>query len=701
MSAAGEALRVRQSRAISGALLIGSALSLACASPSSTLPPPAEPALAAPSTPSGPVSPPGPAAAPLPLEELEKLTTAAELEPHVRDRRVEARRIIAKRLANLGGSGSEPLLATLANDRDLLVTAYAITGLAALADASAQKTVASTLGRRSATEQDELLVVMRDQLGGTGLLALTLGLPRPPEQRWNRQKAIFDALDQLHDPRAADSLVRFVASRPHPHYAFRAAAELAQLGDPRAVPYLAERLRKNPLTLYSSNTDWEAALKRDDNERVSAARSIADLAAIHPDRVENFRGEAESALLFWATDMPSPHANAMRALAALGSKNTLPELGAWAFPSAPLPKEGQQPPMLEEWVIAESAQRYLGQLREKGSFTALLGSLKARPPRVDVSMGGLLTGNVALLGMSLRALAMGAAEGLSEWGDPKAFPTLLAHARDPMNNEDSRLEACLALAWVARERDTQRLIDEVYRANKDTAADHFRRVCLLEGLARRATHVEGPLLLALLEAHVSDNERSAAARGIARAGIDAQFEQALLLRAQYELAGNDAVLALVLAGSPEAVALSLGRHVQRVIEARMRIAQGIKLALEYLSQEDVDRGFLFNVIRNADAAKTAGHVWVESAVAKALARVVYDNGPHSLTRPVLRYRLYQMAQSKRATERQRAMRALWYFRERGTLLALGNSANPDAAFARAQAELLFEPLAPCEECPSD
>lgn len=629
--------------------------------------------------------------APLDLDELEKLTTPAELKPHVSDERAEARRIVAKRLAQIGGSDSEPLLATLADDRDLLVAVHALTALAAPADARAQATVARAVGRRSVTEQDELVAVMRDQIGGTGVLALTLGLPRDPKQRWYRQKKIFDALQQLHDPRAADGLVRFIASAPHPHYAYRAAAELAELGDPRAVPHLVRRLRQDPFKIYSGNTDWEEALKRDDNERVSAARAIADLAALHSDRPDSLWGEAERGLLFWARELPSPHANAMRALAALGSKHALPELRQWAFPNAALPKEGQQPPMPEEWIIAQIAQRYVGQMRDKDSFTELLVNLKARPAQFDASMSALLAGNNAILGMSLRALGIGAAQGLSEWGDSKTVPALLAYMRDPANNEQSRFEACIALAWVGQAPDTERFIDEVYRARKDTTADHFRRVCLLEGLARRATHVKGPRLLALLERQVPDNERSAAARSIARAGIDAQFEQALLERAHSEVAGNDAVLALVLAGSPDAVAQSLEGHVKSLIAARLQIVTGIGLALESLSQEDFDGGFLFTVLRNADAAAAAGHAWVRDAVVKALENVVYDSGPHTLTRTVLRYRLYHMAQSKRALERQRALRALWYFRERGMLLAIANSASPEAAFAQGQAELLLRP----------
>jgi len=50
------------------------------------------------------------------------------------------------------------------------------------------------------------------------------------------------------------------------------------------VPTLAKRLRMDPLKLYTDQNDWEMMLKRDDNERVVAARMIADLAMLHPEK---------------------------------------------------------------------------------------------------------------------------------------------------------------------------------------------------------------------------------------------------------------------------------------------------------------------------------------------------------------------------------------------------------------------------------
>src|SRR5690606_21078515 len=120
-------------------------------------------------------------------------------------------------------------------------------------------------------------------------------------------------------------------------------------------------------------------------------------------------------------------------------------------PKKPLPLEGQQPPMPEEWVVAQSALRYVGQMKDKPSWPVLVSALGKRPDKVDATMQSLMSGGLAILGMSLRAIGVGAAHGLSEWGDNRAFQPLLAYIEDPKNNEQSRMEACAALAWVAKD----------------------------------------------------------------------------------------------------------------------------------------------------------------------------------------------------------------------------------------------------------
>ena len=98
---------------------------------------------------------------------------------------------------------------------------------------------------------------------------------------------------------------------------------------------------------------------------------------------------------------------------------------AWANPKVPLPMEGQQPPMPEEWVVAQSAMRYAGMMKDKPTWPVLIGALKKRPEKIDATMDSLMAGGIAILGMSLRAVGVGASHGLAEWGDNKGFKPLL------------------------------------------------------------------------------------------------------------------------------------------------------------------------------------------------------------------------------------------------------------------------------------
>ena len=254
-------------------------------------------------------------------------------------------------------------------------------------------------------------------------------------------KQLFDMMRELEDPRGADMLVEYIASNPKAHWKTEAALRLAEIGDLRAVPTLAWRLQQDPLKLY--NAIDEPELRQDDNERVLSARMLADLAILHPDKKQQIRHDAEDATIFWVTDKPQPHANGLRALAAMDSLDILPKMRKWADPSDPLPKEGQQefPP---SWATAQSALRYLGWSKDNQSWALLQKQLFRKPNKVDATMESLMQGGLAVLGMTLRALGVGAADGFAQWGDPRAYPELVKYIEDKENNEQSRIEACFA-----------------------------------------------------------------------------------------------------------------------------------------------------------------------------------------------------------------------------------------------------------------
>lgn len=98
----------------------------------------------------------------------------------------------------------------------------------------------------------------------------------------------------------------------------------------------------------------------------------------------------------------------------------------WAFPTTELPKEGQQPPFPASFETAQSALRYIGWMKDDASFPRLLEQFKRKKdPKMDITQEALQGAGLAMTGMALRAVAYGAAQGLAQWGDPRAVKPLM------------------------------------------------------------------------------------------------------------------------------------------------------------------------------------------------------------------------------------------------------------------------------------
>src|SRR6185295_9822584 len=211
-----------------------------------------------------------------------------------------------------------------------------------------------------------------------------------------------------------------------PHWKTEAALRLAEIGDVRAVPTLAWRMKQEPPVLYGKVPEEKRLWGDDDKERVVAARMMADLAILFPDQRASIRTQAYDGVYYWLTDKPQPHANGMRFMAAADAKEILPKLRGWAAPKDKFPEAGQQqfPP---SWATSQSALRYLGWMQDQQSWDLLTRQLGRRPEKVDATMDSLLQGGLAVLGMTLRAIGVGSADGLAQWGDAKAYDVLVKH----------------------------------------------------------------------------------------------------------------------------------------------------------------------------------------------------------------------------------------------------------------------------------
>ena len=589
-------------------------------------------------------------------------------------------------------------LIALVNDKDRDIAAQAAPGLGKIGDERARKPLLDQLNGANVEEKKVFLEALRDGIGTNGLvLALESVTQENPTKTWHQTRQIFQMIHDLADPKGGDALAEYLGQRGnHIHWQVEAASALAEIGDMRAAPTLAARLRMDEQKIYSDDTDYEMMLKRDNKERVIAARMLADLAVIHPDKREILREQSEDALMFWINEMVSPHANGLRALATMESKRLVSPLRAWANPRKPLPLEGQQPPMPEEWVVAQSALRYAGMIKDAPTWPVLVAALKKRPEKVDATMDSLLSGGMALLGMSLRAIGVGASHGFAEWGDHRAFKPLMDYIENPKENEQSRMEACAALAWVAEDDDFVTIAEKIKQYGGPDPKDQVRQACLLESLITRPIAGTSDALIGLLTADSSLPVRHAVARAIGKAGIEANVEGQLLEKLKDEKLVNDAALALMLGGSADSAARALAALAGQPKETIDELQELWYGSFGYWSHRDLDEGHIFRYVENAEAASrieldNVPQGWVVEQLRRQFANLQYDNGPHSFTRVVLRHRLLAMALGDDAAVRAGAVNTLRFMKEQGALLALRDEQGEVGQLAQEAYHRLLNP----------
>lgn len=589
-------------------------------------------------------------------------------------------------------------LIALVNDKQRDIAAQAAPGLGKIGDERARKPLLDQLQGANVEEKKVFLDALRDGIGTNGLvLALESVTQENPSKTWHQTRQIFLMIRELADPKGGDALAEYLSQRGnHIHWQVEAAFALAEIGDLRAVPTLAARLRMDEQKIYSDETDYEMMLKRDNKERVTAARMLADLAVIHPDKREIIRDQAEDALMFWINEMVSPHANGLRALATMESKRVVGPLRGWANPKKPLPLEGQQPPMPEEWVVAQSAMRYAGMMKDPPTWPVLVSALKKRPEKVDATMESLMSGGLAILGMSLRAIGVGAAHGFAEWGDHRAFKPLMDYIENPKENEQSRMEACAALAWVAEDDDFVTIAEKIKQYSGPDPKDQVRQGCLLESLITRPIAGTSDALIGLLTPDSSLVVRHAVARAIGKAGIEANVEAQLFEKLKDEKLVNDAALALMLGGSADTAARALAALAGQPKETVDELQELWFGSFGYWSHRDLDEGHIFRYVENAEAASRieldkVPQGWVVEQLRRQFGNLQYDNGPHSFTRVVLRHRLLAMALGDDAAVRAGAINTLRFMKEQGALLALRDEQGEVGRLAQEAYHRLLNP----------
>jgi HEAT repeat protein len=629
-------------------------------------------------------------------EVLAGMVTLDKLAAMAGDESESVRQLVATDLSRTGDAKWTDTLIKLVSDKSIDVARQAAVGLGKIASEAAMGPLLGALEHADKDSRAKFLEALRDGVGAKGLvLALKSVSHDTPDREKFQTKQIFDMLHELEDPRVADALVDYLATNPKPHWKTEAALRMAEVGDVRAVPTLAWRMGQDPMKLYNDVDDPE--LRRDDNERVVAARMLADLAILHPDQAQMMLAQAEAPVMSWITDKPQPHANGLRFLAAAGSKALMPKLIAWADPKGKFPEPGAQPPMPSQWETAQSALRYLGWTKDPRGWPIFEKQLnRISNKKYDVTMQGLMQGGLAIVGMTIRAMGVGAADAYAQYGDPKAYPILVKYIEDKENNEQARIEACFALSWVATDDEMKDVVKKVHDFNKPDPASSLIRGCYLETLVHRPVPDATAGLIDLLSHDVDLEVRHQAARAIAFGGITGKMVPQIFDKLKDAELRTDAALALLIGADSDTANRALAQYNDAPPEAMEELKVTYNQTFGYWSDKNYVDGDVSRWVENAlGVAHIRVHEslqdWPKLILSRALQEIEFDNGPHSITRVQFRYRLMQDAKASNDLKRQSAIAILKFMKEKGVLMALRNEPGPTGDLAK---QAFFEVMNP-------
>jgi len=623
---------------------------------------------------------------------LASLSTIDKIAGLSGDESESVRQLVATTLSATGKAEWTDTLIKLVQDKSVEVAREAAVGLGKIGNEQAMQPLVTALSKADKESRAKFLEALRDGVGANGLvLALKTVNHEKADSEKFQTKQIFDMLKDLEDPRGGDALYAYIQSNPRPHWKLEAAMRLAEIGDVRAAEVLGWRMMQDPLKLYN-DVDWPE-LRRDDNERVYAARMLADLAILHPDQRDYLIKVAEPGVLDWIdpANKPQPHANGLRFLAVIGSKRAIPLLEHWADPKEKLPAEGAQPPFPETWATAQSALRYLGWTRDPKGWGILEKQLHRRMKKLDVSWDSLMQGGLTILGMTLRALGVGASDGFAQWGDPKAYPDLVSYIEEPMENEQSRMGACFALSWVATNDEMLAVAKKIHDITKDDAKANLLRTCYLETLVHRPVPDAAATLMDMLSPASADIEvKNQVARAIGMGGVTPSMIPQLFAKLGDVSLRADAELALILGGDADTASRAMATYNDPSVpaEAMEELKDIYNKTFGYWSDKNYENGDIARWVTNASAL---AHVkvrdqlqdWPRAILGRNLVESIeVDNGPHSMTRVQLRARLYADAKGNNDVKRAEAINILKFTKEKGVLMALRTEPGVTGDLAR-------------------
>jgi hypothetical protein len=269
-----------------------------------------------------------------------------------------------------------------------------------------------------------------------------------------------------------------------------------------------------------------------------------------------------------------------------------------------------------------------------------------------------------------------------------------------MENEQARMEGCFALSWVTTDDQMKEVVKKIQDNTKTDPKANILRQCYLETLVHRPVADATAGLVDLLAASVPDIEvRHQMARAIGMGGITPAMVPGIFTKLTDINLKADAALALVLGADADTAARAIATYNDSGVsaEAIEELKDVYNKTFGYWSDRNYDRGDVARWVQNAGAI---AHVkvhdqlqdWPRIILGRDLVESTeIDNGPHSMTRVQLRYKLLSDARGADETKRNQAIAILKFVKEKGVLMALRGEPAPLGEMAR---QAFFEVMNP-------
>ena len=635
------------------------------------------------------------------------LVSLDELAKKASDEHPAVRQLVATLLSEDGDAKWTDVLITLVKDSNLAVAREAAPGLGRIGSPKAREPLLTALKNADKDDRLKFIQALRDGIGGVGLvLALDTVVKEPEATNWFQLRQLFDMMHLLADPRIGDPLIAWVeANKPFVHWETEAGIVLAEVGDKRGAKLIGKRMTLHNKDIYVKEKFWQADkgghMSRNDLPRIIGARMLADIGVLNPGDAD-VKAWAEEKVIEWLTSMPEPHANGLRFLAAVGSDRGKDLIRDWAFPKEELPVEGAQPPFPAKFATAQSALRYLGWMKD--SRDKLLDQFdRKKDDKMDITQAGLEGAGLAMLGMALRAVTRGAAQGLSQWGaqdDDRVEEKLIEFIEDKLWHEEAREAACDALAWVGDEETLGKVVEKVGKfAASDDGKEQFIGACYAVTLSRKPVPGAVKMMVDLLRPELEVGVRVVLGHAIGVSGLreDPGSTQKLFDLLKNPELRNAAGLALILGGDADTAARAVATYAGKDNKMALNELKDMWFrAFGYWSDEDLKRGNIYRWVRNAQAISRvklgdAPQEWGRQRLKAQFDNLDFDNGPHSETRVVLRMRLFEAAKTGDPATKANAIMTLQFMKEQGVLLALKDEKGETGKLAAEAYHKLMNP----------